>query len=185
MLEIPGEGSYIAVAIDVLPNGLLGLFVACIIATTMSSMDSALNRNAGYFVKSVYDPWIRKNRAPQSELLVLGRIVTVFFAALAIGVSILIVERGELSLFDMYQQLNGRLTVPMAVPVFWGMFARRIPKWGPWVSLGFGLLVSFAFFDGLDTTIGRTLLGWVFSERSIAYIVSHPVTWSYLPTLPP
>ncbi|MFL3657037.1 MAG: sodium:solute symporter family transporter [Opitutales bacterium] len=184
MLEIPAEASYFAVAINVLPNGLLGLLVACVIASTMSSMDSALNRNAGYFVKSVYEPFIRKNRATQGELLHVGRITTVFFAVLVIGISILVVERGQLSLFDMYQQLNGRLTVPMAVPVFWGLFARRIPKWGPWVSLVFGLLVSSALFDGLDTGIGRMMLGWFFRESSIEYIVAHPVTWSYLVNIP-
>jgi hypothetical protein len=50
--------------------------------------------------------------------------------------------------------LNGRLTVPIAVTVFWGLFARRVPKWGPWAAIFFGMLVSFVLFDGLDTDVG-------------------------------
>ncbi len=184
MLEIPGEASYIAVAIEVLPNGLLGLLVAGMIASTMSSMDAALNRNAGYFVKSVYVRWRRGRALDEGSLLRMGRIVTVVFAVLVVGLSVLIVEAGRLSLFDIYQQLNGRLTVPLAVPVFWGLFVKRVPDWGAWVSLLFGLLVSVAIFDGLHTEVGRYALGIVFNKSWSEYIVTHPVTCSYLVNVP-
>ncbi len=183
-LDIPAEGSYIAVAIQVLPNGLLGLLVAAIIASTMSSMDSALNRNAGYFVKSVYEPRIRKGQASQAELLTAGKAVTVVLSIVVVGLSVLIAERGRISLFDMYQQLNGRLTVPLAIPVFWGIFTSRSPKWAPLATLGFGLLVSFLIFDGIGTETGRRILNVFFSESSVDYIVNHPVTWSFLVNIP-
>ncbi|MCC5021967.1 MAG: hypothetical protein J6386_03785 [Candidatus Synoicihabitans palmerolidicus] len=52
----PAEMSYITIAAQSLPAGLLGLLVTGIISSTMSSMDSGLNRNAGIFVRSFYLP---------------------------------------------------------------------------------------------------------------------------------
>ena len=49
-LNKPSEGAYVAVAMQTLPAGLLGLLVTGIFATTMASMDTGLNRNAGIFI---------------------------------------------------------------------------------------------------------------------------------------
>ena len=41
---------------EFMPVGTVGLLVAGLFAATMSSMDSALNKTAGIFVRSVYQP---------------------------------------------------------------------------------------------------------------------------------
>jgi Na+/proline symporter len=55
------EGAYIAMSMETLPQGMVGILICGIFAATMSSMDSGLNRNAGIFVKNFYFPVLRKH----------------------------------------------------------------------------------------------------------------------------
>jgi SSS family solute:Na+ symporter len=68
----PAEMSYITIAAQTLPAGLLGLLVTGIISSTMSSMDSGLNRNAGIFVRSFYLPCCDPKPAKANSCLSAG-----------------------------------------------------------------------------------------------------------------
>ena len=50
------EGAYVAMAIETMPRGMVGILLCGIFAATMSSMDSGLNRNAGIFIKEFLLP---------------------------------------------------------------------------------------------------------------------------------
>jgi len=41
-----------------------------------------------------------------------------------------------------------------------------------------------SFFDGMDTAVGRLLLGVFFEGTKLEYVISHPVTWSFLVNIP-
>ncbi len=183
-LAIPSEASYVAVAVQLLPDGMLGLLVAAIIASTVSSLGNSLNRNAGYFVKSVYVPLFSKRKMSEHHVLQAGKWATVALSGLVIFTSIYIVQGGKISLFDLYQHLNARLTVPIAVPVFWGLFFSRIPRWGAVATIILGTSVSMLIFGGLDTSWGREILGWFWGPEDVEYIVAHPITWSFLINVP-
>jgi len=43
-----------------MPVGTVGLLLAGLFAASMSSMDSALNKNTGIIVRSVYQPYLAK-----------------------------------------------------------------------------------------------------------------------------
>src|SRR5690606_17914770 len=45
LMTTPGEASYIAVCLEILPQGMIGLVIVCMFSATMSSMDVALNKN--------------------------------------------------------------------------------------------------------------------------------------------
>ena len=51
---------------------MVGLMMAAMCAATMSSMDSALNRNAGIFARNFYKVLINKN-ADEEKLLDIGK----------------------------------------------------------------------------------------------------------------
>ncbi len=71
-LARPSEGAYVAIAMKTMPAGLMGLLITGIFSATMSSMDTGLNRNAGVFVKNVYQPLFRPH-ASERELVTIGR----------------------------------------------------------------------------------------------------------------
>ena len=65
-LRNPEEAAFIAISRDVMPVGMMGLLVSGIFAATMSSMDSGLNKNTGFFIKNFYQPIIAPH-APDSQ----------------------------------------------------------------------------------------------------------------------
>ncbi|MEO0588534.1 MAG: hypothetical protein AAF078_12950, partial [Planctomycetota bacterium] len=67
-LERPAEGAYIAIAMKVLPAGMIGLLLCAIFAVQMSSLDTGLNKSAGFIVCNFYRDMIRP-KASERELL--------------------------------------------------------------------------------------------------------------------
>ncbi len=56
------DAVYLYFARYAMPVGTVGLLMAGLFAASMSSMDSALNKNAGIFVRSIYQPFLAKRR---------------------------------------------------------------------------------------------------------------------------
>ncbi len=63
--------AYPLIVIELMPNGLRGLMLACMIAALMSSLTSIFNSSSTIFT---IDIWQRfRAKAPQWELLIVGR----------------------------------------------------------------------------------------------------------------
>ena len=58
-LKNPSEGAFLAISVATMPVGMIGLLLCGILAATMSSMDSGLNKNAGFFVRNFYRTVLR------------------------------------------------------------------------------------------------------------------------------
>lgn len=148
------DGAYLAVCLEVMPQGMVGLLVTGLFAATMSSMDSGLNKNTGIFIRSFYLPVLRP-KASETELVTASRFVTVVFGILVILAGVYFSRLKELSLFNLMQQFTGLVSVPIAVPLMWGIFFKRTPSWSGWSTVVICLSVSlvvgnFAFFFGPD-----------------------------------
>lgn len=139
-LSSPGEAAYAAMAVDTLPAGLLGLLVTAIIAATLSSMDEALNRNAGIFVRSVYLPLMRP-QAGEREQVRVGRITTILTGALVILLALKYATWRDFGVLKLMFNFVAMVGIPSGVPVFWCLFTRRAPDWAAWstVLVGFGM----------------------------------------------
>lgn len=55
-----GDAIYLVFARNAMPVGTVGLLLAGLFAASMSSMDSALNKNSGILVRSIYQPYLAK-----------------------------------------------------------------------------------------------------------------------------
>jgi Na+/proline symporter len=127
---------YGQMAAEFLPKalpGLLGLFLASILAGVMSSCDSMMISAAGLFTENLYKP-LFKNRTPHHYLLI-GR-----------GVSILIVLSGVFVAFWMTDVVKGLKfwlkIAPMLGIAFWiGLFWKRYNGVGAWISTLSGFCV--------------------------------------------
>jgi Na+/proline symporter len=168
----PGEASYIAVCLTILPQGLIGLVIVCMFSATMSSMDVALNKNAGFFVRNFYAPILRP-RARDGELLLAGRLSTVLFGLLVTGAALLTVTRSRVSLFDAYLYLAAYLGVPLAIPLFFGMLIRGVPRWAGWAAALFGMGLTAVLYLFAPTESGRTCFVPIVGETVYAYMLSN------------
>ncbi|WP_041395410.1 sodium:solute symporter family protein [Photobacterium profundum] len=138
------DAVYLVFARETMPLGTVGLLMAGLFAATMSSMDSALNRNSGIFVRSFYSTIVRKGKAEDKELLRAGQIACLVNGILVIGMAQFFNSLSHLSLFDLMMQVATLLQSPVLVPLFLGIIIRKTPKWAPWATVVFGLTVSWA-----------------------------------------
>ena len=168
----PGEASYIAVCLAILPQGMIGLVIVCMFSATMSSMDVALNKNAGFFVKNFYAPVLRP-RAQDTELLAVGRIATVVFGCVITLIALLVVTKAKVSLFDAFLYLGAYLGVPLAIPLLFGMLLRRVPCWAGWATTLFGRVLTTILYVFAPTGMGRLFFVPWLGEELYGYMLSN------------
>lgn len=172
LMNNPGEASYIAVCLVVLPQGMIGLMIAAMFSATIASMDVALNKNAGFFVKNFYQPVLRR-RARDRELLLAGEISTVVFGLLIIGLAVSVVVGTRVSLFDAFLYMNAYLGLPLGIPVLMGMLVRKVPRWAGWGTALFGVLFTVFLYDVLPTAVGRDLFQPLLGETIYHYAITN------------
>jgi SSS family solute:Na+ symporter len=155
-LNNPHEGAYVAMAISLLPRGLLGLLVSAVFAASVAKMTSMLSIGSGIFVRNF---WIRivDRTASEERQVAVGRIFTLIYGLMWIGVAFAFATVKSLSLFDMLLLAAASVQIPTTVPLFLGMFVKRTPPWAGWSTMvaGFAcsLLLRFALTPELFTRV--------------------------------
>ncbi len=126
---------YGAVAREFLPNlmpGLVGLFLAALLASVMSSCDAFMIASAGLFTGNIYKPLVR-DKSEKHYLLVV-RIAS--FAVVAGGVFIAFTLKDVIAGLELFWKI-----APMMGIAFWlGLFWRRTTTAGAWASTLVALL---------------------------------------------
>lgn len=183
----PEEAAYIATAIEVLPRGLLGLLVVGLFAATMSSLDTAYNKNAGFIVCNFYRDVLRPD-ATDKQLAWAGKIATVICGIAVIASALLIVRFESISIFDWYLYFAAFFGTGASIAFLLGMFVRNTPPWAAWSTsllcmvlsvLLFGVLRHEAVIAQLMPMCGDGLLRDVY-----AYIIKSPFFMTYLVVCP-
>jgi SSS family transporter len=139
------DAVYLVFARNAMPVGTVGLLLAGLFAASMSSMDSALNKNAGIFVRSIYQPYLAKrNRiVDDTHLLKMSKLLSFISGILVIVMALFFKSLKELSLFDLMMSVSAMIQVPILIPLIFGLFIKKTPQWAPWVTVIIGLLVSW------------------------------------------
>jgi len=155
------DAVYLVFAREAMPIGTVGLLLAGLFAASMSSMDSALNKNAGIFVRSVYQPYLTKrNRQVEDyKLLRLSRFLSLFSGIIVIFMALFFKSLTELSLFDLMMSVSAMIQVPLLIPLLLGFFIKKTPKWAPWVTVLLGLFVSWIMKDVLTAQVFASWIG--------------------------
>tara|TARA_R110002012_G_scaffold59076_12_gene154264 strand:+ start:15289 stop:17079 length:1791 start_codon:yes stop_codon:yes gene_type:complete len=158
------EAVFVAFVSEYMPAGMLGLLMAAMFAASMSSMDSGLNRNAGFFVRNFYLSVI-KPHATEQEMLRVSRIVTLCFGAIIIGISLFINSLKSMSLFEILLTASALITFPITIPAMLGLIVRKTPDWSGWGTLVVGCMVSYAVGAWLSPELVNSVTGMEISPR--------------------
>jgi Na+/proline symporter len=139
---------------DLLPNvapGLIGLFVASMLAAVMSSCDCFMVSSAALFTENIYKPLIKPNQDEKHYILT-GRIasvvVVVFGIIIAFGVS------GVVQGLEVFWKVHAMMGIAIWASFFW----RKATAAGAWASTLSGF-AAWAF----TSKIG--LIGWDFNAQ--------------------
>ncbi len=162
------DATYYVFVRDYLPMGMVGLMMSAMFAATMSSMDSALNKNSGIIVRNVYKIFV-DTEASEDTMLKLGKIMTLLFGVIIIVVGLFINSLENLSLFNVTTMVGSLLALPMMIPALLGFFIKKTPDWAAWATMLVGMAVSYfvAFVctsDMLGAVLGFTLTPDEFSD---------------------
>jgi Na+/proline symporter len=139
------DAVYLVFVRNAMPIGTVGLLMAGIFSASMSSIDSALNKNAGIFIRSIYQPYLaKKNKvADDKKLLPLSKLISFLSGLGVIATAIYFASLKELSLFELMMSVSTMVQVPMMVPLMLGIIIKRTPQWAPWATIVFGLFISW------------------------------------------
>lgn len=140
-LKNPSEGAFLAISMDTMPAGMIGLLLCGILAATMSSMDSGLNKNAGFFVKNFYHTVLRPE-ASERELLLAGKLTTAVLGMLVILAGINFSRLEGVGLFDLMLGFGTLVAIPYTIPLVLCVFVKRTPAWSGWSTVIVCLIVS-------------------------------------------
>lgn len=151
------DASYYVFVKNELPAGMVGLMMAAMCAVTMSSMDSALNRNAGIFARNFYKVLINKN-ADEEKLLDIGKKTTFVFGAIIIATGVFLNNLKGISLFDMILMISSLLALPVLIPSILGYFVKETPDWAGWATILVGGLVSAFIMFGITPELIEKVL---------------------------
>lgn len=166
------DAVYLVFARSVMPIGTVGLLMAGLFAASMSSMDSALNKNAGIFVRSIYEPFLskrEKRKTNDKKMLRISQLVSFVSGIGVIAVALYFASLRELSLYELMMRVSTMVQVPMMVPLLLGIIVKKTPNWAPWATIAVGLLVSwlvdniitaeiFVSWFGVESLTGREIV---------------------------
>lgn len=158
-LKQPHEAAFVSVAMDVMPQGLLGLLLSAMLGATVTSMDAGLNKNVGIAIRSFYKPVLRPD-ASEKHLLVAGKICTLVFGALIILFALYINKIRDTNLFDFVNQLAAYLLMPLALPLIYGLFYPRTPGWSAWSTALVAALATWLIGNWCTPEWLQQVAGW-------------------------
>jgi SSS family solute:Na+ symporter len=125
---------------ELLPSGVRGLIVACLLAALMSSLASLFNSSAALFTVDIYE----KLRPGQSakHLLNVGRLATATVVALGVlWIPVMQHVQGG-GLYQYLQNVQGYLAPPITVLFLLGLFWARINSVGATWGLAVGFILG-------------------------------------------
>lgn len=139
------DAIYLVFTRNAMPVGTVGLLLAGLFAASMSSMDSALNKNTGILIRSVYQPYLEKRgkHVEDKQLLRISKLLSLFSGIIVIAMALFFKSLKEMSLFDLMMSISAMIQVPLLIPLILGIFIKKTPKWAPWATVLLGLFLSW------------------------------------------
>lgn len=158
---------------DLLPNGLLGVAIAGLLAAFMAGMAANISAFNTVFSYDIWQSYVVKDRDDEYYLKV-GRVATVGATVIAVFTALLASNFGNV--MDYLQTLFGFFNAPLFATFILGMFWKRMTPTAGWVGLvsGTGVAIVYwavATFGSTDATFFNLPgQGTAFVAASLAFV---------------
>lgn len=137
------EQAYVAVAVHLLPAGLLGLMIAAMFSATMSSLNSEFNVMSAVLTNDIYKRLINPN-ATDKQLIFVARFNIVLVGTIVVIGALFVGQLG--GAFEANKILTGLFALPLAIPLVFGLLFRKTNTTGAF----------FTVITGMSTGLGLT-----------------------------
>ncbi len=161
---------------DLLPNGMLGIAIAGLLASFMAGMAANISAFNTVFSYDLWQQYVKKDK-PDGYYLGVGRIATVAATVIAIGTAYFASNYDNL--MNYLQTLFGFFNAPLFATFILGMFWKRMSATAGWTGLvaGTAAAVAVAFlsedaFGGASTgVLELSGQGASFAAAGAAFVV--------------
>ena len=156
---------------DILPNGLLGVAIAGLMASFMAGMAANVSAFNTVFSYDIWQAYIVKNR-PDRYYIQVGRVATVAATILAIFTAL--IAAGYSNLMDYLQTLFGFFNAPLFATFILGMFWKRMTATAGWAGLvagTAGAVLVWVLSEDVTGVIGIGEQGGAFVAAGVAFVV--------------
>jgi len=143
---------------DVLPNGLLGVAIAGLLAAFMAGMAANVSAFNTVFSYDLWQEYVVKER-DDNYYLVVGRIATV--AAVVIAIFTAGLASNYTNIMNYLQTLFGFFNAPLFATFIVGMFWRRMTPTAGWVGLVSGTVAAVVVGIASEDALGSLSQGWL------------------------
>ena len=150
----PQDLVYVGLTLQFLPNGLIGVFVAAMLAATMSTLSSVYNMISSIVARDMIQGLFRPSTRDE-DLLRIGQRASIVIGLIVTGLAVVFVT-SQFGIFNLMQAFFTLFNIPVSVPMAFGLIFRRVPKWSAVAGITWGLLAGVA---------GRYLLGWTIGPQ--------------------
>lgn len=154
----PQELVFIAIVNKVLPVGLLGVFVAAMLAATMDGLSAFYNFISSIVSRDVYKGLIKHN-ASDENILKVGRISTLVVGLIVTGLALAYHRFGS-DILGIMARVIAIFAAPAGVPIAFGLLVKKLPRWSALASFIWGLIASI---------VAQLILNW--NKWSLGYQV--------------
>ena len=155
---------------DLLPNGLLGIAIAGLLAAFMAGMAANISSFNTVMSYDIWQTYIVKDR-DDDYYLKFGRIATIIATFIAVFTAIIAANFGNV--MDYLQTLFGFFNAPLFATFILGMFWKRMTPTAGWVGLVSGTVAAIVFWAlslGADPVVSLPGQGVAFLAASIAFV---------------
>jgi SSS family solute:Na+ symporter len=140
--SVNGDTVFPTLVSTLLPSGIRGLIVACLLAALMSSLASLFNSSAALFTVDIYEK-LRPGKT-KKHLLLVGRIATGVVVVLGmLWIPVMKVVSGG-GLYQYLQSVQGYLAPPITAVFLLGLFYKRLNSTGAVWALAGGFALGMA-----------------------------------------
>ena len=154
---------------DLLPNGLLGLAIAGLLAAFMAGMAANVSAFNTVFTVDLWETYVAKDR-PDHYYVSIGRLATV--AAVIIAIFTALIAAQFSNIMDYLQTLFGFFNAPLFATFILGMFWKKMTPTAGWVGLVMGTLTAVFVWllskNGVFTLAGQ---GTAFVAAAAGFVI--------------
>ncbi|MEU3624216.1 Na+/galactose cotransporter [Amycolatopsis coloradensis] len=159
---------------DLLPNGMLGVALAGLLASFMAGMAANLSSFNTVFTYDIWQSYVKKNES-DGYYLRLGRLVTAIGTVLAIGTAFIASNSGNILTY--LQDLFSFFNAPLFATFILGMFWKRMTPTAGWVGLVSGTASAITvWLLSQAGVLGLTGQGISFVAAGTAFVVDIAVS---------
>jgi SSS family solute:Na+ symporter len=124
---------------EVLPNGILGVAIAGLLAAFMAGMAANISSFNTVFTYDIWQDWVKPGK-PDRYYLQVGRWITVIGCVLAIATAF--IASGSGNIMDYLQSLFSFFNAPLFAIFILGLFWRRMTGPSAWIGLLSGTVAA-------------------------------------------